>query len=199
MSPFLYPARPYTRRHGPHGYADYASYRPWLRDEFGFKCVYCLNREQWGRVRGTFDLDHFLPIKFRPELAGTYEYLVYSCAACNDAKRDAVIPDPCQVLVSGDVTVREDGTLETRTPDARRIVRVLGLDDREATEFRRLWIEIVAMAGRSDPQLYRRLMGYPDELPDLHRLRPPGGNTRPEGVVESCLAKRRNGTLPESY
>ncbi len=39
MSPFIYPARPHTRRHGPQGYAGYASYRPWLRDEFSFRCV----------------------------------------------------------------------------------------------------------------------------------------------------------------
>ena len=58
-APFDYPA-PHLRRHGPMGYADYASYRPWLRDEFSFRCVYCLLREQWGRVRGLFDLDHFL-------------------------------------------------------------------------------------------------------------------------------------------
>lgn len=61
MTPFTYAAAPYSRRHGPRGYADYASYRPWLRDEFRFQCVYCLLREQWGRVAGMFDLDHFLP------------------------------------------------------------------------------------------------------------------------------------------
>ena len=199
MIPFVYPARPHTRRHGPHGYADYSSYRPWLRDEFGFKCVYCLNREQWGRVRGTFDLDHFLPVKLHPELAGTYDNLLYACAACNDAKRDAVIPDPCQVFVSGNVSVREDGTLETRTPDARRIVRVLGLDGREATEFRRLWIEIVALAERRDARLYRRLMGYPDDLPNLRRFRPPGGNTHPEGIDTSYFVKREDGTLLTTY
>lgn len=50
--PFNYPDAPHRRRHGPRGYADYASYRPWLRDEFTFRCVYCLLREQWGLVRG---------------------------------------------------------------------------------------------------------------------------------------------------
>ena len=35
--PFVYPAAPLVRRHDPHGYADYASYRDWLRDEFSFR------------------------------------------------------------------------------------------------------------------------------------------------------------------
>ncbi len=40
MTPlFVYPTLPHVRRHGPRGYADYPSYRPWLRDEFAFRCV----------------------------------------------------------------------------------------------------------------------------------------------------------------
>jgi hypothetical protein len=35
-APFTYPATPEGRRRGPGGYADYESYRPWLRDEFAF-------------------------------------------------------------------------------------------------------------------------------------------------------------------
>ena len=52
---FNYPETPHTRRHGPQGYAGYDSFRPWLRDEFSFCCVYCLVREQWGRVSGEFN------------------------------------------------------------------------------------------------------------------------------------------------
>jgi hypothetical protein len=52
MPPFDYPAVPLVRSHGPLGYSDYESYRAWLRDEFAFRCVYCLSREQWGRVTG---------------------------------------------------------------------------------------------------------------------------------------------------
>ena len=55
MNPFRYPEQPHVRRHGPQGYVTLESYRPWLRDEFTFRCVYCLLREQWGRARGSFD------------------------------------------------------------------------------------------------------------------------------------------------
>jgi len=51
MSAFRYTATPHVRRHGPCGYGDVESYRPWLRDEFTFRCLYCLFREQWGRVK----------------------------------------------------------------------------------------------------------------------------------------------------
>ena len=44
---FQYPRSALIRRHGPRGYADYVSYKPWLRDEFLFRCVYCLSRERW--------------------------------------------------------------------------------------------------------------------------------------------------------
>ena len=59
MSPFVYPAQPHRRRHGPRGYAGYESYRDWLRDEFSFRCVYCLNHEQWVIAKGAFAIDHF--------------------------------------------------------------------------------------------------------------------------------------------
>src|SRR5712691_10153 len=98
MTPFTYPDVPYVRRHGPQGYAHYTSYRPWLRDDFSFRCVYCLLREQWGHVAGLFDLDHFLPTAQHPQAHGRYDNLLYGCARCNAAKADAVIPDPCQVL-----------------------------------------------------------------------------------------------------
>jgi hypothetical protein len=58
---FDYPNRLSHRRHAPSGYAKYESYRPWLRDEFIFRCVYCLKREQWGHVTSEFDIDHFQP------------------------------------------------------------------------------------------------------------------------------------------
>jgi hypothetical protein len=146
-----------------------------------------------------FDLDHFLPVARHPEKRGTYDNLLYSCATCNEAKGDELTPDPCDVLVNGDVAARADGVAEARTPEARRLVRVLGLDRPRATEFRRLWIGIIALAERYDRPLMQRLMGFPDDLPNLARLRPPGGNIRPEGVGASAFAARQNGTLPAVY
>jgi len=42
---FHHPSAPAPRRHGPRGYLDYTSFKAWLRDEFTFRCVYCLTSE----------------------------------------------------------------------------------------------------------------------------------------------------------
>lgn len=199
MVAFLYPIEAHEQRHGPRGYASYESYRPWLRDEFAFRCVFCLVREQWGRVRGAFDIDHFLPVASHPEQERTYDNLLYSCTTCNAAKGRQILPDPTRVLLAADVQVNDDGTIEGRTVAARRLIRVLGLDDPEYTEFRLLWLDITALAEQCDPGLHRRLMGFPDDLPDLARLRPPGGNMRPEGVRASHFARWKRGSLAETY
>jgi len=60
-------------------------------------------------------------------------------------------------------------------------------------------IEIVRMAARFNPILYRELMGFPADLPNLAVLRPPGGNTRPAGVKKSCYAFRQQGKLSKTY
>lgn len=176
---FNYPAFPIERRHGPQGYAHYASYRPWLRDEFQFRCIDCLVREQWGRVSGEFDLDHFLPQRLSPNRTAVYDNLLYGCAVCNLAKSDRVVPDPLATFTAGQVLVHDDGAIEGLTAEADRLIRMLDLDDEEHRRWRRIWIRIIELAHAYDPALYRQLMGYRDDLPDLSRLRPPGGNTRP--------------------
>ncbi len=199
MTAFLYPPQPRVRRHGPQGYSDVDSYRPWLRDEFAFRCVYCLFREQWSCVVGTFDIDHFLPVSLHPEQERTYDNLLYACATCNAVKGKRDVPDATAMLLDPGVRVTEDGVIQADAPEAARLIELLGLDSPQSTEFRLLWIGIVALANRYDPSLYQRLMGFPDDLPDLTCLRPPSGNTRPEGVKSSYLAKRQDGTLPATY
>jgi hypothetical protein len=74
----------------------------------------------------------------------------------------------------------------------------LGLDDREYTEFSLMWMEIVDLAARADPELHRKLMGFPGDLPDVARLRPPGGNSRPDGIEPSFFVRRQQEILPET-
>lgn len=196
--PFVYPAAPHVRRHGPQGYADYTSCRPWLRDEFSFRCVYCLLREQWAR-HGSLDIDHFLAVAHHVGKTTDYDNLLYACASCNAAKQDRLLLDPLQVLTSARVQVAADGTIHTDDPEAGRIIELVGLDSDRSTEFRALWIGIIALAAKHDAELYRKLMGFPADLPNLARLRPPKGNTRPEGVEQSWHARKQAGTLPETY
>jgi hypothetical protein len=55
------------------------------------------------------------------------------------------------------------------------------------------------MAQNHDSILLRELMGYPDDLPDLSRLRPPDGNSRPEGIAQSHFAQRERRALGNTY
>lgn len=102
-----------SRIHGPIGYSSYESFRPWLRDEFTFRCAYCLNRETWGRVTAEFELDHFNPQSLAPDLTLDYLNLVYSCRRCNQVKLDQHVADPLTKLSSRCTTVFLDGHILT--------------------------------------------------------------------------------------
>jgi len=128
VMPFRYPAKPHVRLHGPAGYSTLESYRPWLRDEFVFRCVYCLKREQWGLVRRIYDIDHFLPQARHPTAVLEYGNLLYSCATCNAAKGDVAVPNPSVCSIERHMNVAEDGSITGKTPDAVRLIRILGLD-----------------------------------------------------------------------
>ncbi len=201
---FKYPAKPHRYRHGPNGYERYSSYRPWLRDEFDFRCVYCLFRERWCPIL-KLQIDHFIPQILDRSKTTSYSNLIYACPTCNTLKSSHRLPSPLKALTSKAISVNEDGTIQATTTEARRIVRILGLDSPEFNEWRRLIIDIVAMAAKvanrsKSPQrkLYRELLGYPTDLPDLSKLDPPK-NTRPAGVHESTFARRQRSELPEVY
>ncbi len=197
--PFDYPATPHSRRHGPVGYSDHTSFRPWLRDEFAFRCVYCLTRESWGSVTGLFDIDHCEAVAAHPEARLAYDNLVFACAGCNAKKGDQRVPDPLAAFTSETVRVLATGEIMGSTPESQRLIRDLDLNRKQLKDFRRLVIDVARLSQHHDPDLYRRLMGFPDDLPDLSALRPPGGNTRPEGIAESHSARRRRGELPDTY
>jgi hypothetical protein len=127
-APFVYPAAAHVRRHGPRGYADYESYRPWVRDEFAFCCVYCLSRETWGSVKGAYALDHFLPVASHSDLALDYENLLYGCVSCNLSKGKVHTPNPLARFLSPAVAVSEDGTIRAEGSQAQKLIDLLGLN-----------------------------------------------------------------------
>lgn len=186
------------RRHGPGGYKNYSAYRGWLRDEFTFRCVYCLIREEWGRLTGEFDLDHFQPQATRPDLSTDYENLVYSCHTCNLRKSDHSTSDDTIPLTKLAVRVYPSGRIEGLTSPARAIIAKLGLDSQKFRHWRLIWIRNVELARAHDSTHYESLLRYPDELPDLASLTPET-NSRPDGVNDSYFAKRMRGELPDYY
>jgi hypothetical protein len=199
--PFEYPIAPHVRRHGPMGYADYASYRDWLRDEFSFRCAFCLNREQWNFRLGSFHLDHYVPQIADPAGACAYDNLLYVCAACNQKKGDLLVPDPATVGFGGCLRVHLDGTIEALQAPGELLIDLLRLDDEDTTRYRRMMLEMLVTLGLNNQAAFVEWMGYPKELPDLSRPRkkPPGGNSRPDGIAESCFWRRARGDLPAIY
>ena len=199
MTGFEYPAQPHTRRHGPEGYLDYESYRDWLRDEFTFRCIYCLHREQWYGRSTTFHIDHFVPIAVEEEGKVEYTNLVYACASCNEAKKKILdLPDPCKVAFRDCLRIVADGHVEALNLNGKKLERVLLLNNEVNVRFRFRWMRIIQTLKETNLTLYQEIMGFPPNLPDLRKKQVPH-NSKPDGVVNCYFALRERGELPPTY
>jgi hypothetical protein len=202
---FTYPSGRHIRRHGPRGYRDYHSYKPWLRDEFDFRCVYCLWRERWCADGDyLFSVDHVLPRTTHPEFLCDYDNLVYACSQCNALKQDAPAGiNPSAEAFGHHLEVRHDGSVHALTDHGAEQIALCRLNRPRLREARRRMIELLSMLEDSERtearELRQFLLGFPDNLPRLSALRPPEGNTQPESIVESYYAKRQRGELPATY
>ncbi len=59
-------------------------------------------------------------------------------------------------------------------------------------------MDIVGLAKKWKPGLYFKLVEFPEDLPDLSRLRPPV-NARKDGLEHCWFARRQRGDLPAEY
>jgi hypothetical protein len=199
MQGFEYPTEPHARRHGPSGYQDNESYRDWVRDEFAFRCVYCLHREQWYDRGTTFNVEHFVPVASNPSGALEYDNLLYACGTCNNAKRDlSGVPDPCRVAFADCVRINEHGEVQALNEAGESLVKKLRLNSDKNLQNRSRWMRILAVLQVSDPELYQECMSFPRDLPDLRNKRAPA-NSRPDSVGDCWFALRERGNLPASY
>lgn len=195
---FDYPEPRDCRRHGPDGYASCESYRRWLRDEFDFRCAYCLKRETWGQITSEFELDHFRPQSANPRLRLDYENLVYACRRCNAVKGEQSTRDPFLLLQATRATSHPDGSLRSLDCETLRLIEQLDLNSPRLKEWRVMWRRIVALAKEHDPRLHSQLVAFPKDLPDLKKLKPPH-NTRKQGLDQCWFALRERGELPAAY
>ena len=196
--PFAYPSSQNGRKHGPEGYADYDSYRDWLRDEFCFRCVYCLRRELWSVRASQWDIDHFTPQVIDPDLVLTYDNLLYVCSSCNSIKGSRRVPDPFAIDLAAALEVESTGAIKAKSPEGQILINVLRLGNEDNTRFRAMIIRTMEILAASDRDTYCLWMGYPDDLPDLSSLRP-SANAKPEGVNDSFFARRARGELEDVY
>ncbi len=199
MIGFEYPTSPHARRHGPSGYKDYSSYRDWLRDEFTFRCVYCLHREQWDNRGGTFHVEHFIPVAVDPDGECEYSNLLYACPVCNEAKQAIRgLPNPCYVAFHECLRVMADGRIAALNPDGEKLKLVLRLDSEKSVRNRYRWMRNLKALQTQAPDLYREYIGFPEDLPDL-RVKQAPANTKPSGAVNCYFALRERGELPAAY
>jgi HNH endonuclease len=199
MLGFEYPTEPHARRHGPAGYEDYGSYRAWLRDEFTFRCVYCLHREQWYGRGATFHIDHFTPVAKNEDGKCEYTNLLYVCATCNEAKRAVLgLPNPCEVAFGDCLRILPDGHIEALNDDGKKLRQVLRLDSDSNVRNRSRWMRAIETLKTNTPALYEEYMGFPHDLPDLCKKQAPT-NTKPEGALNCYFALRERGELPLMY
>ncbi|ETX03548.1 MAG: hypothetical protein ETSY1_46895 (plasmid) [Candidatus Entotheonella factor] len=197
---FVYPQQIPGRKHGPQGYAYYEAYRDWLRDEFSFRCAYCLMREPWLRGSSGFQIDHSIPQAQYPAGILDYDNLVYTCPWCNQAKAGIAVPNPAEVAYGKALQVNEDGIIQAKNDLGLLLIEGLKLDHPELTSQRRLVLRIVRLAeAKNSVSVILNLLGYPDDLPNLRRKRPPAGNTRPDGIHSSCYQLRYRGELGLIY
>jgi hypothetical protein len=198
---FAYPAEPHRRKHGPTGYTDYESYRDWLRDEFSYRCVFSLFRETWPQTR--FHIDHLISQNERPDLVCDYDNLILLEGRLNLVKGKRRVPDPCKVALGKCLLVctsgERIGCIEAcdGSKVGEQIIRVLRLDSEDATNTRRLWLELLRAAAQVNERLFRELIEYPKNLPDLRGAK--ARNKRESGLDQSAKHLSDIGALPEWY
>ncbi len=193
---------PHIRRHGPDGWTDYQRYRPWLRDEFTFRCVYCLDREVWRDMRSRMHINHFQPQALRRDLKCDYANLIYLCPACNCLKREKLLPDPCVVALASCLRVHKDGRIEAvnDNPHGQLLIDQLALDDPLATRRRRIIIGTILSFAETNWPMLVEWMRYLEDLPNLSEERhTPPANSRPGGVAQSYFERKLRGELPVVY
>jgi hypothetical protein len=209
---FIYAPEPHQRKHGPTGYPNYKEYKPWLRDEFTFRCVYCMERELWYPDRdASFSADHVEPQKDAPLRVCDYTNLVYSCTRCNSYKRRVRLIDPTAVGFGMHLRVDEKtGCIHVvqingkPSREGELIVRLLHLNEDPAISNRRYAIDLLALK-RDFPddervlRLFLQYFGYPEDLPDLRGRRPPDGNRFKGSELLCYRAIRDDKRLSETY
>lgn len=203
---FLYAPHTHQRKHGPSGYLSYERYKAWLRDEFTFRCVYCLFRERWyPNGEYSFGVDHAISQRENPGLALSYDNLLYACNRCNAYKRDLEhFLDPCSEPFGHHIQILANGTVAAKTLAGKDLIDTLDLNEEETVASRRDFILFAHKLNEgqiSDPEIVaalERYFAFPEDLPDLTIYRP-SKNTRPDGLKHTYFAKRTSKTLPHTY
>jgi hypothetical protein len=157
-------------------------------------------RETWLRGKSGFQIDHCIPQAQDPSRKLDYDNLVYTCPWCNQAKSGVRVPNPTEVPYGKALTVNDEGIVEAKSALGVVLIAGLKLDNPEITYQRKMLLRLVCLAEEKNHlPIIRKLLGYPDDLPNLKQKRAPGGNTRTAGLEDSCYERACRGELPLIY
>jgi len=210
MPLFVYPTIPHVRKHGPSGYTDYKSYKPWLRDEFQFECVYCLTRERMcPNGADSFAVEHLKPKSNlgHASLRTEYTNLVYACSTCNSWKgTEDQTPDPCELCFGNLIEIQEDGFAKGKDNSGvgEDLISLALLNRPKLVQYRRDVLRYQRACAKIPDcetcNFLKKLSAFPDDLPDLtSQSRRPPSNAKKEGIIDSYHARRERSSLPETY
>lgn len=135
------------------------------------------------------------------DLICDYENLVYACNRCNTAKGTQQLLDPTESSLGEHLQMLPTGAIAALTNSGQELILILGLDSPVATNNRKKYIAIARYFSiypnhEEVRELYFSAFGFPEDLPDLERLRPKG-NSRPEGLSKCYFTQRANKELTE--
>lgn len=194
---FVYSATVLERKHGPVGYTTYHRFKPWLRDEFSFRCAYCLFRETWfPDGHEAFGVDHLNPKSQDPDQLLVYDNMVYACNRCNRCKgakqlqvdnrqfQPFALPVGNYIRVEQDESIDEFGFVVAIPSDPMEskkviaLIQALGLNSPLRVRWRRAMLRLAEIGHKSPDRtdvlaLCRSMFGYPDIVPDLDADPPP--------------------------
>lgn len=127
------------RRNPEKKFKNYRMYKPWLREDFKYACVYCTIHE--GEFGGfhSFHIEHFKPKSKFPELEMEYTNLLYACWKCNSFKGEdwpsdnplrsgKGYLDPCVYDYEKCFTLNNDGSIIGEIKVARYMIERMHLN-----------------------------------------------------------------------
>jgi hypothetical protein len=159
----------------------------------------------WSRDRGgVFSVDHIIPQSQDDTLVCVYTNLVYACVRCNSFRQAVPVQDPTQEPLGQHLEVAEDGRVIGITNAGRFLIELLHLNAPAAvTERQRIFRILQRYAqDRTDAaaqQDFEQTFCYPQDLPDLRTLNPPGGNALQHNTQNCFCAQRERNELPTVY
>ncbi|HEV7507125.1 MAG TPA: hypothetical protein VGS07_19705 [Thermoanaerobaculia bacterium] len=174
MNPFRYSDNLHIRTQTPDRFNDYRRYKPFLREEFGRRCVYCCLPDG-PKGEDTFGVDHYRP-RFRfPELDCEYTNLFYACNLCNRRKgtfwadegqqsQGKFIPNPCAVIMAQHLQY-EGARVIALTPAGQLAAQVLDLNDPRDVLYREFVLRNIEHCLRELEVALKALRDLDDLLP----------------------------------